>query len=749
MLLGEAGGSRRAAVVLAALIALACALAVPAFAAAAELKVDSTGDETDANLLDPACVTAGGKCTLRAAIEQANESGEGEVVFDEAIFNGGIAGTIALGSGLPPITASFLRIEGECERGGVFGPCVGLEGPATGPALTVNHAFGVEIAGLAFGAAETGISVIEEAEQTWVTGSWFGLKLDGSSAPGVAGVSIVSGSAAAHIGGEAASAGNVFASLSGTALRLAGASRVKILGNYFGVRPDGASPAPIGEGIEIVSVPGFEAAGNSIGTALSKEAGASAPCDRGCNLISGATSFGVDLQGDGGEEGPSRNTTIAGNYFGLDRMGSGAVPNAAASIRVGEAPQVQIGGRKSTEANRINGGAVGVLAGPASPNLVVRGNAIGFGAGGSGRLAPPEEGLAIDSGELPYSSEAQVVDNRFAMAGGVAVAHQGAGALIAHNAISGADVGIRIYGASEVRGSLVEDNLIERSTLNGILLESNFNEALGNEVLSTGATGIKVAGPQPFGNTGNLVGGDDADSENRIFDSAGAAIEVEEPDERSNEIARNHGSGNGGLFIDLVAATPREPTYKVESPPVVLDATAFTVGGKGVPGSYVRVFRKAQAASGELASFLGEGLVGADGRWQIALAGVPGGSILAASQTGERWGTSELTTTQTPSGPSAGPSAASKPPADVRAPATTILKGPKGKTGKTTASFQFTADEAGSRFECKLDQKPFKACGSPRKYKHLKAGKHVFKVRAVDPAGNVGAPAKRKFTVVE
>jgi hypothetical protein len=30
----------------------------------------------------------------------------------------------------------------------------------------------------------------------------------------------------------------------------------------------------------------------------------------------------------------------------------------------------------------------------------------------------------------------------------------------------------------------------------------------------------------------------------------------------------------------------------------------------------------------------------------------------------------------------------------------------------------------------------------------LKPGKHVFKVRATDKAGNVGAAAKRKFTVL-
>ena len=42
-----------------------------------------------------------------------------------------------------------------------------------------------------------------------------------------------------------------------------------------------------------------------------------------------------------------------------------------------------------------------------------------------------------------------------------------------------------------------------------------------------------------------------------------------------------------------------------------------------------------------------------------------------------------------------------------------------------------------------------KSCKSPKKYKKLKPGKHVFKVRAIDKAGNVDpTPAKKKFKVL-
>lgn len=87
---------------------------------------------------------------------------------------------------------------------------------------------------------------------------------------------------------------------------------------------------------------------------------------------------------------------------------------------------------------------------------------------------------------------------------------------------------------------------------------------------------------------------------------------------------------------------------------------------------------------------------------------------------------------------------------DTSPPETTITKGAPNKTDKTKVKFKFTSSEPDSAFECKLDKKPFKPCASPRKVKRLDEGKHKFKVRAIDEAGNVDpSPAKDKFKVVE
>jgi len=87
------------------------------------------------------------------------------------------------------------------------------------------------------------------------------------------------------------------------------------------------------------------------------------------------------------------------------------------------------------------------------------------------------------------------------------------------------------------------------------------------------------------------------------------------------------------------------------------------------------------------------------------------------------------------------------PPVDST-PDTKISKGPKGTIGVPRATFRFSATVAGSRFQCKLDKKPFRGCKSPKAYRNLAAGKHTFKVRAIGPTGLVDpTPAKRTFRV--
>jgi hypothetical protein len=79
-------------------------------------------------------------------------------------------------------------------------------------------------------------------------------------------------------------------------------------------------------------------------------------------------------------------------------------------------------------------------------------------------------------------------------------------------------------------------------------------------------------------------------------------------------------------------------------------------------------------------------------------------------------------------------------------PNTTITKGPKKKTKKKEATFEFTSDIPGATFECSLDGKTFTPCTSPHEVK-VKKGKHSFEVRAVLNGTPDGSPAEQDWKV--
>lgn len=69
-------------------------------------------------------------------------------------------------------------------------------------------------------------------------------------------------------------------------------------------------------------------------------------------------------------------------------------------------------------------------------------------------------------------------------------------------------------------------------------------------------------------------------------------------------------------------------------------------------------------------------------------------------------------------------------------PSARLGEHPWNRTPERIAEFTFGSSEPGSRFECKLDLKPFRACTSPYRRK-VGLGKHGFRVRAIDPQGQV------------
>jgi hypothetical protein len=784
---GQATGGRRKilAIALAGLLCALITLAVPAGASAAEYVVDSTGDEEDLLVNGVACLTAGGKCSLRAAIEESNGSvGTKDEIKFAAAFNGELADTIALGASFPFITDP-VTIDGDgagqcATAAGVNGPCAGVSGPTGGFGLVVEDD-NVTIEGLAVTGALIGIDVINGSEAFTARDDWIGVKLDGSAGANNAGIFIDPGSDEAVIGGAEAADRNVISFNNLEGLDIEGASRAVIRGNYVGVSPNGAGQAANAKDIEIsdsTSGGGFKAVENQVGANVSLLAAESDACDGGCNVISGSTSTGIDLQGNGAgqNEAPASGpTTIHGNYVGLNAAGSSAIQNATTGVLVGGADEALIGGSGGGEPNHINGGATGVSAGVGANDLIVDNNLIGLNPAGTETLAPPTGNGVFDSSEgiIDETHAAEISDNRISMLGGIGIEQHSIGALITGNHVgrgvngeilSGGTIGIKLW-APDVAGNTVEANVIENSEENGMLIENENNLVIGNVVEGSGTAGIRLKGfAVGLPAAGNIIGGDEENEENAIADSGGDAIEIVGEEDTDNQVRRNFGDNNGGLFIDLGADGAGNnpiggPNEGVQAPTISTATVSGASGGGALPGAKIRVFRKATASEGELESFLGETEADGSGNWSLTYgAAIPGGTRIAATQTGTE-GTSELSfaTTATPpveqgggGGGSGGKKGGKGSAKDTTPPQTTITKGPKTKTRSRTAKFKFVSSETGSKFECKLDRKPFKRCKSPKKYKGLKPGKHVFKVRAVDKAGNVDpTPAKKKFRVLK
>jgi CSLREA domain-containing protein len=189
--------------------ALACALlalvAIPALASAQIIEVNSAGDAEKSPTSGAVCETeVPGVCTLRAAIEAANEAPANftTIEFIESAFSGNV---IEPATPLPPIEESA-ALQGHPILGvdGVYAPNVGLTAPAGEPAL-IFEADNSRVESMAIGGGEAGIEVLGESTGFLAYGNWFGLKPDGTTNPiGGSGIVLGPGSDGAVIGRSSA-----------------------------------------------------------------------------------------------------------------------------------------------------------------------------------------------------------------------------------------------------------------------------------------------------------------------------------------------------------------------------------------------------------------------------------------------------------------------------------------------------------------------------------------------------------------
>lgn len=352
------------AVVAAAIVAGAVASVMPSDAAATFV-VNSTGDGNDANSGDGVCLTAGGVCTLRAAIKQAKDlAGADTIQFNIPPSDPGYNGTFwRITTGGFDTLDETVVIDGRTQPGWVAGgpPRIMVDKGGAGGDIFVVKDHATSIHGLAFGDAGGKALKLENVDGFTLTDSYIGIEPDGTTlAPiGDRGVEMASGSTNAVFG--LPGAGNVVTASNKEEFHLRGSGHT-LQGNVVGMNPAGtvASGGP-GAGLRIHDAPNLTVGGSGPGEG---------------NLVAGNGTAGAEGEVTIDDGSP----VFHGNIIGLRADGVTPVSTAPNGIyyKAGlTGSTVTVGGTGPGEGNRI-GGALGAGVFVENDNLhvTILGNAI-------------------------------------------------------------------------------------------------------------------------------------------------------------------------------------------------------------------------------------------------------------------------------------------------------------------------------------------------------------------------------------
>lgn len=324
-----------------ALVCLITLSAFPVTATAAEFVVDSTGDGSDANIGDGTCATAGGACTLRAAIEETNAlGGKDDIDFD---ISGSGPHVIQPASPLPSITeALFISADSEPDYDG--SPVVVLDGQNAGTGVdgltfdtvTANQSL---VQGLSIINFDGDGIVIDGTDSALIYNNYIGVDADGLEAGnGGNGITLTNGASLNTIGlGSGTS--NVISGNSrrGIFIGTSAEDGNRIKGNLIGVDPSGTKDmGNFFEGIVVNNATNTEIGGSN------SSAGAG-------NTISDNGRGGIVIIGG--------NATIQGNRIGTNQVGDAVIANDGNGIDIDSGASATIGGTASGAGNIVAGNA--------------------------------------------------------------------------------------------------------------------------------------------------------------------------------------------------------------------------------------------------------------------------------------------------------------------------------------------------------------------------------------------------------
>ena len=421
--------------------------------------VNSTGDAGDIQITNGTCdsdAAAGSQCTLRAAIEEANDTA-GDDTIDFDISGTGAVRTISPASALPTITDA-VTIDGYTQQGSSSNSLatgndavlnVQLDGINTGSGADgfQIEAADTTIKGLAIRRFDAFGIEIRGADSTGnrIEGNFIGVNRDGITGRGNGGGVFINGGDDTTIGGTQPDMRNVISANDEHGVfiggLLSGGNGNRVEGNYIGTTADG--DAALGNDENGVFISG--ASNNIIGGTV-----------EGARNVISANDFGVFLTGSQAAE-----NRVQGNYIGTTADGGANLGNSIDGVAIATAPNNTIGGTAEGARNVISANdRSGVLiSGFQAAENKIEGNYIGTTADGTGNLGNTENGVWIFSGA------------NLSTVGGIA---SGAGNRIAHNGAGGVSI-----SGSDTAGNNVLSNAIFANAELGIDLEGGTEDANG------------------------------------------------------------------------------------------------------------------------------------------------------------------------------------------------------------------------------------------------------------------------------
>ena len=287
-------------------------------AAGIVLTVNSTGDDHDANKGDGVCATASGECTLRAAIQEANQHPGTPDMITFNIPGAGVH-TIQLGSRLPAIWTGGVTIDGYTQPGAspnthpqISNARILIEirgnGTAAFDGLPITSS-GNTIRGLAFYNLNRAIWIDgRSATHNEIVGNFIGTNAAGTfgytnSTPHAHGIHIEHGASNNLIGNTSNDARNVIAGNGrhGVGIWHGGSNANLIRNNLVGLTPSAdACLANLANGIDINYGARFNVVGGS------------GPGER--NVVTGNQSIGLDISHSTAPT--TTGNSLIGNFVG-------------------------------------------------------------------------------------------------------------------------------------------------------------------------------------------------------------------------------------------------------------------------------------------------------------------------------------------------------------------------------------------------------------------------------------------------